>query len=431
MTDQSTPIFILADDLTGAADAASYFRTPERRVRIGFDSAMPWDFRLTHETVQVFDAETRHLSPEVSFGKVLHACAHITQASPGALVYKKVDSTLRGNIGAEIEAAVRGLNRNIAVLAPAFPAGGRTVIGGVLYVHGVPVNETAFANDPHHPILSANVAEHVRTKVAWPTVQLDLSTIRQGADAVEHFLADQGDGPVLIVADTEVDEDLAVLAEVFSRDTTYLPCGSAGLARQLAKVWTQSGGACDAAVGSRPPRAQRQLYVIGSANQLAREQVQELQNKRVVRTLELSATKVVDDVTAPDEIAAAIAQIAADDADITVLTLSPERVSTVDRTRLVDALAQVAKAWVHRSSADFGRSEQPHLAVFATGGDTALACCKAVGYTEIWPEGELLPGIPWSFVGGQDEKLTLVSKAGGFGDAQTLCSVVHRLCHEA
>ncbi|WP_436664250.1 four-carbon acid sugar kinase family protein [Alicyclobacillus acidoterrestris] len=430
MTDQSTPIFILADDLTGAADAANYFRTPERRVRIGFDSAMPWDFRLTHETVQVFDVETRHLSLEDSFGKVLRACAHITQASPEALVYKKVDSTLRGNIGAEIEAAVRGLNRNIAVLAPAFPAGGRTVVGGVLYVHGVPVNETAFANDPHHPILSANVAEHVRTKAAWPTVQLGLSLIRQGADVVEHFLADQGDGPVLIVADAEVDEDLAVLAEVFSRNTTYLPCGSAGLARQLAKVWTQSVGACDAVV-SRPPRAQRQLYVIGSANQLAREQVQELQKQRVVRTLELSATKVVDDVTAADEIAAAIARIEADDADITVLTLSPERVSTVDRTRLVDALAQVAKAWVHRSSADFGRSEQPHLAVFATGGDTALACCKAVGHTEIWTEGELLPGIPWSFVGGHDGQLTLVSKAGGFGDAQTLCSVVNRLCHEA
>lgn len=427
MKERGTPMFILSDDLTGAADAANYFRTSDRRVRISFATPKPWDFSLLHETVQVFDAETRHLSAEDSYSRVLNACSQIGRNHAEARVYKKVDSTLRGNLGAEIEAALCGLSRTIAVLAPAFPGGGRTVRDGKLYVNGVPVNQTDFRNDPHHPIKSADVAEQVRASCDLPIEHLGIQVIRSGLEAIERWFATIGHRPTVVVCDAECDEDLMALTRVIADRSDCLPCGSAGLAKSLATVWTTSGPVQDDGV-RYPPRAFRQLYVIGSANRLAREQLAELQQYVDVHHVELSSSRIVDDSTVVDEVADAIRSVIERDAERTVLTLSEERVVTdADRTRLVDSLAGIAKAWVDCAKRSVNQANDKDIAIFATGGDTALACCEALGQTQIWTEGELLPGVPWSYVGQPDGNLTLVSKAGGFGNAHTLCRVASLL----
>src|ERR671910_3094076 len=144
-------IAVIADDLTGAADTGVQF------VHAGYRTAV--FFRATEMVADdldavAFDTDSRAMPAGFAAKRVLE----VTRAAREArIVYKKLDSTLRGNVAAELAAALGGARRERAVVAPAFPAAGRTTAGGTQRVHGVPVDETEMANDPHTPVREAHV----------------------------------------------------------------------------------------------------------------------------------------------------------------------------------------------------------------------------------------------------------------------------------
>lgn len=126
-------VLLLADDLTGALEVGARFENSVVCLHADCDPR-----------VLVLDLETRHLAPEEAAERVRACCA----TAHADLIYKKTDSTLRGNIGAELGALPEGRIHYV----PAYPAQGRTVKGGRLFVHGVPVHESAFAQDPTQPV---------------------------------------------------------------------------------------------------------------------------------------------------------------------------------------------------------------------------------------------------------------------------------------
>jgi D-threonate/D-erythronate kinase len=103
--------------------------------------------------VLVVDTETRHVSTAAAY----EAVARIARQFNPGLIYKKTDSTLRGNIAAEFRALLDVFPDRELIYAPAYPDMGRTVRAGMLFVHGTPVHETAFANDPLNPILNSSI----------------------------------------------------------------------------------------------------------------------------------------------------------------------------------------------------------------------------------------------------------------------------------
>lgn len=130
---------VLADDATGALECGSILASMSIDVSL-FSGA----------GVVVINTATRHASP-ADAAKCM--ADWVTFDGP---VFKKTDSTLRGNIGPELTALTA---RGPVVYIPAYPALGRTVVGGRLLVDGVPVDETAFAHDPHNPVRSAKISE--------------------------------------------------------------------------------------------------------------------------------------------------------------------------------------------------------------------------------------------------------------------------------
>jgi uncharacterized protein YgbK (DUF1537 family) len=126
-------ILIVADDLTGAADCGAAFAAHGFKTAVVLDGA---DETPDAEVV-AFDANTRAMSPEGAAAET----ARIVREHPARIVYKKIDSTLRGNAEVEIAAALEAYRESghpeaVAVVAPAFPAMGRTVKNGRLYVRG-------------------------------------------------------------------------------------------------------------------------------------------------------------------------------------------------------------------------------------------------------------------------------------------------------
>src|SRR5829696_8231221 len=144
-------IAVVADDLTGAAD------TGVQLVRAGYRTAVLFgESNVLADDLDVvsFDTDSRTMPAGFAAKRVLEV-AHL--AREARIVYKKLDSNLRGNVAAELAAALGGARRERAVVAPAFPAAGRTTVGGIQRVHSVPVDETEMAIDPHTPISEAHV----------------------------------------------------------------------------------------------------------------------------------------------------------------------------------------------------------------------------------------------------------------------------------
>jgi uncharacterized protein YgbK (DUF1537 family) len=142
MSVPSPSILALADDLTGALEAGAKFAPARVTTRLDASS----------DGLLVVDTETRHLPAAEAAARVRTAATHAP-----TLIYKKTDSTLRGNIGAELAALHELYPDRPMIYVPAYPEMGRTVRNGELLVYGVPVHQTAFANDPLNPIRDSRI----------------------------------------------------------------------------------------------------------------------------------------------------------------------------------------------------------------------------------------------------------------------------------
>ncbi len=167
------PIIAVADDLTGAAEIAAIGH------RHGLAAAVVSNFELPpgDTGLVVFDTDTR-LDPPAVAAEKLAALARVIAARPPALVYKKTDSVLRGAVRVELESLASGLGRGRIVLVSANPALGRTVRDGRYSVGGVPLHETTFAHDPHHPAATDSVRDLLGPNGTLPVAVLNATDPR-------------------------------------------------------------------------------------------------------------------------------------------------------------------------------------------------------------------------------------------------------------
>ncbi len=135
---------VVADDLTGATDTGHGFA-----VR-GFETVVRLDpeFEAPDAAVIVVDTDSRYVSPAEAGNRVADVVSDIEAAT----VYKKVDSTLRGNLAAEIEAVMAAMDADTAAVAPAFPTNGRVTACGYHLVEGALITDTEAGNDPDSPV---------------------------------------------------------------------------------------------------------------------------------------------------------------------------------------------------------------------------------------------------------------------------------------
>ncbi len=166
----TTPIVVLADDLTGAAEICAIGRAHGLTAVVALSTeSLPRDVSLL-----VFDTDSRLNDSTEAARKVRHIVEHLP---PGwtQRVFKKTDSVLRGPVVAELEAAAAALGTDKILLAPANPSLGRKIQNSLYTVNDVPLDKTAFAHDPHHPAHSAHVAA-----LLGPTTTLPLVLARPG-----------------------------------------------------------------------------------------------------------------------------------------------------------------------------------------------------------------------------------------------------------
>ncbi|MGN7150393.1 four-carbon acid sugar kinase family protein [Arthrobacter sp. SAFR-179] len=373
---------IIADDLTGAADAAAAYG-PTR------SSSVILDVRSTWPDAQILsiNTESRYLAPAEAARAVTTAADRALRQHRG--IFKKIDSLLRGNVGVEVAATLarlaQGRDKGLAVVAPAFPGTGRTTLGGIVHVNGVPHTKGNYDGD----VAAALAAGGLTAEAAETSGRTPEELARQLRDV-------QDRGIDAVVLDAVSDADLKTIAAAADLlDFPALLVGSGGLAGHIAPR-DEASAARNAQV--RP--VSRTLTVIGSYSGLARQQTDALVADGAEHITLDHAT--LDGTAVPDLVAQAMAR--------TDVVLTPDPMGAVDKSQAL----VVAEALARATAAGIGHCD----ALVLTGGETATAVLKALGAGSFTVLGEIEPGVVMSLL--PEPLPLLVTKAGAFGDAGTL-----------
>lgn len=369
-------LLIVADDVTGAADTAAPFAAAGWPACVHLAGALNAEY-----AVAAVSTESRALPPDAAANTVQTALKRLPTFPK--LVYKKIDSTLRGNAGAELAAVVEVLGAARVLVAPAFPGQGRTTVDGRQCIGGEPLEAIDFGPER----LRSDVAGVLLTRPDVTHVHIPLPVVRGGFEALCTALtAHTG----YLLADAETDADLDRIADAGLACGVACCCGSAGLAHALARRLNTA----DAAPAG-PPACGPVLIVAGSRNPVTLRQIEALVDAGVERT-ELDAASTSSGAHA--------------------VMVPPRGPVHAEPVAVAQKLGAAARDMLARGQ--FG-------AVVLTGGDTASAVLQALGARCIAVQGELEPGMAWGTVtGGEAPGITVVTKAGGFGDTRTLCRAV-------
>jgi uncharacterized protein YgbK (DUF1537 family) len=361
----------------------------------------------------VLNTNSRAVSPRTAAQRVKIAAQALRKAGIPA-VYKKIDSTFRGNIGAELDAMLDVYPVPLAVLTPAFPPAGRAVRDGVLLVDGTPVHRTSIGADPVTPVRESHLPTLLRRQMTHPVHTLPLAALRKGAAAVTRLFRQwDGSGPALVLADAVTPQDLTRLARVILKEELFgLAAGSAGLALALGALlpWRRRRL-------PRPAAGAPLLVVVGSQNPTSLAQVRWLEEHGHVPTVRACIREVVagrDRFRHELDRTASKARSELRAGRDAILTLAQPAASGRRRTPSLSTSATLSEFLGNVTN--IVAQSAPPGGLILCGGDIAVATCRALGAGGMELYGEVEPGVPCGrLVGGPFDGLPVVTKAGGFG----------------
>ncbi len=422
---------IIADDLSSATDCGAQI------VRSGLSVVVPVEGYSLPSQVQAadvvsVDTDSRSLPSDQAYAKV-RAVSQRLVAEGWRNFYKSVDSTLRGNLGAEIEAVLDTVEPDCAIIAPAFPKYGRTTVNGVQYLHGRPLHETEFGTDPTAPVKDADIirrlAEGSRRKAGRLTLDLLRAGPAQIQATIQELLADEVE---LVVVDIEEQKDLQrICLGLAQSDLRVVWVGSTGLAEFIPLAF-EVNPVSDPFNHHQRADPRPSLALVGSASETTRQQLGYAQTSHGLSTIHLDPARIIQSgITAADELENAHIKLRAaiDSGRDAALVVSASREEIAVTQQLGAALhlspAQVAQQIVEGLAAAGSKlvREGCISGIVATGGDTANALCHALGVQALEILGEVEAGIPIMRLLGE-RSLPLVTKAGGFGSPSAMADAL-------
>ncbi|MEB3100309.1 four-carbon acid sugar kinase family protein [Ferviditalea candida] len=419
-------IGVLADDLTGANDTGIQFR------KTGLVSQVTLLRKDTTVTVPVceawiIDVKSRGCSAASAYELNRQAASAMKAASPG-IMYKKIDSTLRGNIGAECDAVLDVFQDRILIMAPAYPELGRTTRNGIQYLHGVPIDQTELSKDPISPVLTGNIEKALSVQSKHESALIHkrhLESVRLFKEQLSRFIRA---GVRILIADAENDRDLDQLVNIAgSSGVEPIWVGSAGLASALSRKIASECGMPEWPMDS----ASQMLVVSGSQTELSRLQLEALSRYSGMKEVRLASVDLLEAEDAGrlkgfQEAAQELAR-----GKHAIFALAKESGGS-----LKNYAAQQGKEYsgtVRELAGKFGEAvnrlirANPQIGwLIAIGGDTARAICDALGTDSLRLADEWLPGVIHAQCS-EPEGLQLITKSGSFGDHETLVHIFNRI----
>ena len=414
VTGQTVRVAVIADDLTGAGDTVVQF------AQKGWQSWLQRtdDVPLLPPVAAVARALNTRALPAAEASTRTREATYAQLAAGVTRLYLKIDSTMRGSVAAQLSGALEAWRsvypEAFVVLCPAYPAMGRVIRDGRLWVNGVSLEDSPAGQDPVTPMKTSAFTELVPGAVVVSAGKAAELSAAIRVAARQH--------PVIVVEATE-EAHLKALAEAVAQlGTQVLPAGSAGLALALAEAWLPAG---EAVLAPGLPAVQGGLLLLrSSANEVSRRQMTKLQESLPAGSFSVLRPAVADLADEADLRAWVERQQGGLSESALLFVEAPEE--RVQGESLVAASRRVARSMAVIAASLVGCGLARTLILL--GGDGADATLDALGVRHLRVILSLVEGVPIAEAESPDgQRLVVVTKAGGFGDDRTLIEIVRLL----
>lgn len=423
---------IIADDLTGANDTALQFKLNGADTNILLNSEIEPD-RSDIQQVWAISTESRNISQQDAFEKVKLATEFFVHKINPDFFYKKIDSTIRGNIAVEVMSMLEVLGWDGAIIMPAFPQEGRITVGGYHLLKGVPISRTEMARDPHSPISESHLPTLLQRQLGENLSHLvgtiDLKTIMNGAGPILqniNKLIEQG--VKIIVADSVSTTDLEQIVLAMGKSNyKLLPVGTAAAGKVLSNEWFPYKNEDQEIL---PVKLQKlpKFIVSGSATQITASQIDKFeQNEEYEENsliIELNMNTVLNGVqdNLVDRICSNLC------GNNIVLIHTSKLLKNFDGFSDETMDSDLTKSGLANAITDFLAElsckvlEKKKAILITLGGETSYKCCNALNANQLKLIDEVLPAIALSKNANSDQ--WIVTKSGNLGGINTLIEIL-------
>ncbi len=424
----SNNIGIIADDLTGANDTALQFHNH------GCSTQMILELNaeiVNKDLIQCWaiSTESRNIPSFEAFDAVEAAATFMKNELNIEHFYKKIDSTLRGNIARETIAMLNVLEFDAAIIAPAFPNEGRITIGGYQLLKGVPIERTELARDPYSPIYESHIPTILERQLIEEERDIvgliELKTVIKGAGPILMKLNELiKNGKKLIVVDAVSTTDLEqiILATVKS-NYNILPCGAAALAQGYSKVWLPDVKYQH--IQKTIPELPK-LVISGSATELTACQIKKLEEDDDFLNTYFIPLKIEDIMQGVTE--EMVERVCKNFGKSNIVTVHSSNIAinpdadgnalllqgiTKERflTMITSYLAELTKRVIQRAE----------VVLVTLGGETSCKCCMAINSKVLHIIDAVLPAMPLCM---DYNAQWIVTKSGNLGNSATLVDIL-------
>ncbi len=395
MNERNGKILILADDLTGSLDTGVQMTAKGYDVTVQTENTgIPADIRCD---VLVINTDTRHTDSTDAYQTVSDLVKDALCAGFDC-IYKKTDSGLRGNVGAELTALLEASGEKKLPFVPAWPKMNRITKEGIHYVSGRPLAESIFAKDVLNPVKESRVDRLIHLQ----------------SSAAVSLQADNTDKEGIAVYDCISDTDMErIAAEIFN--DCHRPLIAAGCAGLLEKY----PGSTEKKDSKFYEELPHELIVLsGSLNEVTLKQLQAAQENDACR-MHLPVQKILTGQWQEKDIEQFVRSFLDETAPIAIIDTIGDHVSVKDAgEKIAAAMGKIAACLAGLKA---------NRTLMIIGGDTLLGCVKALGIETLTPVKEMAPGTvlaKYTYPGG---KGYLITKSGGFGDEALLVQLQKEL----
>lgn len=418
-------IAIIADDLTGANATAALLSTK------GFTTMTCLDDHDEEETrfdVISFSTDSRSVSSCEAYQRVAERVARINPEE--TLISKRIDSTLRGNLGAEVDAVIDRFPHLMAIVVPVYPSSGRICVGGSLLVDGIPLQNTAMRNDPKNPMLESSVVELFRQQTNKSVGYICLRDVLSGESTLTKKLRELYRSNVrIVIIDATTADDIQQIALAVQKSKVPFFCVDPGVfTSQLSWLKFSSGRR----------RTNKVLLAIGSVSDLTQRQIKKLRYEREVYIETLPADMLIEFALHPQNTLELVDRLI--DKTRAFDVVGVDSVESPEHICRLDTLAKKYGVDTHEASCMINRGiaevvaqilikeKSPISGLYGSGGDVMVSITKRLKGNGVVLKDEVEPlAVYGKLVGGLSDGLPIITKGGFVGNDDTLIHCIDYL----
>ena len=402
----------IADDITGATDIGVMLAS--NGLPAALSLGVPGPESAIDSAAVIIALKIRTEPATDAVGQAREAADWLMQHGARQLYFKycsTFDSTPQGNIGPVTEALMAIAGTEFAVLVPAFPGNGRTVVNGHLFVNGIPLSESSMRHHPLTPMTESSLATMMDAQTTdGATTHVPLATVREGASAILEYLENKRrDGYRFAAIDAENSDDLGLVGEACA--DMPLVTGGSGLAGALpAALRRRSLLRSDQALADLPNVGGNTAVLAGSCSEATRSQVRAFSEKAttiVIDPLELGRAE-----TDISQLVSSAVTAAASNDIIVYSTTDPDSLQQVHAQIGIDESAAIVESAIADIAVALAESGIRKFVV--AGGETSGSVAKALQVGELAIGPQIDPGVPW-MISRSATPTCLAFKSGNFG----------------